>query len=228
MASRLDLWKNWNLTYAPEAYGPLMGAQSVQEEVYATIQYWIPAYIAAFNRMVGATALKPIFEYRHKPDYQTNPKTRGAAVLVEVPNTVGIPEVQGADGIIRSDWRVEVMVYYYGTQDWQDTQATCNAYEAMIRGLLVQNPGLQNGFTSDIKWLGSEYIEHEHTATRTVGVAHIRFNVTLPDTMRKWGGPPNPAYAPEGAITTPTTDPLPGAPTVDQVDVTLQKEPLDA
>ena len=228
MASRLDAWKNWDLTYAPEAFGALLGGESVGQEVYNTLELWLPAYIASFNRQIGTNALRPILEYRHKPEYQTNPKTRGAAILVEVPNTVGVPEVQGGSGVIRSDWHVEVMIYYYGTQDWQDTQRTAWAYEAMVRAALVQHPGLIHGITSEIKWLGSEYTEYDHSSTRTVGCAHIRFLVTVPNTMSRRGGPPSPDWAPAGAITSPTTDPLPGDPTVETTNIDLVKEPQDA
>jgi len=169
-------WTNWDLSYTNDAYGPLYGGHSVQEAFYNTLQTWLPSYIAEINRQIGATVLYEPYEYRHRPEFRTMPRGVSAAILVDVPNTIGIPQIHG--NTTRANWRVEVMVYVYGTKDWQETQAMTSAYAAAVRAAIIQHRGL-GGFAQTTNWEGEQYLEGEHTSGRTTGVAHLRFSVTV-------------------------------------------------
>lgn len=218
-----EWWTDWNFDYNNDtSYGPFFGAHSVQEAFYNTLQKWLPSYIAEFNRQLGSNVLYEPFEYRHRPDYRTLPKTVGAAILIEVPNTLGLPQVYQSG--IRCNWRVEALIYVYGTKDWQETQALTSAYAACLRSCIIQHRGLE-GFAETTLWDGEQYSEGEHSGTRTTGIAHLRFSVTVGNVMNMYGGAPSPQYAPEGAITGPSTQPSTPVPIADEVQVTVEKEP---
>jgi hypothetical protein len=222
MAQR-DWWTNWNLSYLGDIYGPLVGGHSVQEAVYRTLEEWLPSYIAEFNRNLGSEVLVKPFEYRHRPDFRTLPRNASAAILISVPSTVGPPEVY--QNAIRANWRVEAMVYVYGTKDWQETEALTQAYAACIRACIIQKRGL-DGFAETTLWDGEEYLEGEHSSGRTTGIAHVRFIVTVGNSMNMYGGTPSPQFAAAGAVTTPSTDVPSEVPIAEDVNVTITKEPL--
>jgi hypothetical protein len=222
MASR-DWWTNWNLGGADNVFGPLYGGHSVQEAFYNTMEKWLPSYIAEYNRALGSNVLMEPFEYRHRPDYRTLPRNASAAILVEVPNTIGRPQTYQES--TRANWRVEVMIYVYGTKDWQETQALTSAYAACVRTAMIQHRGLE-GFAETTIWDGEQYSEGEHSSTRTTGIAHLRFIVTVGNVMNMYGGVPSPQYAPTGAVTQPTVQPPTPTVQAEEVNVTLDKENL--
>ena len=216
-----DWWTNWDIAQADTVFGPLLGGHSVQEAFYNTMQKWLASYIAEFNRALGSNVLLEPFEYRHRPEYRTLPRSASAAVLVEVPHTVGKPEYY--QEFIRANWMVDVLVYVYGTKDWQETQALTQAYAACVRSCIVQHKGLE-GFAETTIWEGEEYMEGEHSSGRTTGVAHIAFTVTVGNAVKMYGGVPLPQFAPPGAVTYPTTLP-PTDPTVTTTaNVVVEKE----
>lgn len=218
-----DWWENWDLSYVDDVYGPVYGGHSVQEAFYRTLQEWFPTYIAEFNRKLGSKVLEVPFEYRHRPEYRTLPRNATAAVLVEVPKTVGLPEAY-QDGI-RTNWMVDVMVFIYGTKDWQETQALTQAYAACIRTCIIQNRGL-GGFAETTMWDGEEYLEGEHSSGRTTGVSHVRFTVTVGSAMNMYGGLPLEQYAGTGVNTAPTTNAPDPVPQVLTTNVEVQREEI--
>lgn len=222
MATR-DWWADWNLSYVSDPYGPVYGGHSVQEAVYNTLQKWLPSYIAEFNRSLGSKILVEPFEYRHRPEYRTLPRQASAAILISVPTTVGSPEVFQSG--VRANWRVEALIYVYGTKDWQETEALTQAYAACVRTCIVQQRGL-GGFAETTFWDGEEYLEGEHSSGRTTGIAHVRFVVTVGNAMNIYGGVPNADFAPTGAVTTPSTEPLTPTPTVETFDIEIEQEQL--
>jgi len=219
--ARRDWWTDWNLSYTDEVFGPLYGGHSVQEAFYKTLQEWLPTYIAEINRNLGSTVLVEPFEYRHRPEFRTLPRNASAAILVSVPNTIGIPRIY--QDAIRTNWRVEVMVYVYGTKDWQETQALTSAYAAAVRAAIIQHRGL-NGLAQTTIWEGEEYAEGEHSSGRTTGIAHLRFAVTVGNAMNMYGGPPSPEFAPTGMNTGPSTEAPEPLYEIESVNVNVDKE----
>ena len=223
MAKNVDWWKDWNLSYLPDSYGPIYGGHSIQEAMYSTLQKWLPSYIQETNRQIGHKALEIPKEYRFRPDYRTLPPNAKSAILIDVPGTIGHPEVH--QNFIRANWHAEVMVFYYGTSDWQETQAATHAYMACVRACILQHRGL-DGLAETTMWTGEEYKEGEHSSTRTTGIGMIYFNITIGNASNMFGGAPSPQYAPEGAVTDPSL--FPPSPSVEagEVNVTLHKESL--
>ena len=196
--AKKEWWTDWSMSNLDDAYGPVYGGHSVQEAFYTTLQTWFPTYIAEFNRALGTDALAVPFEYRHRPDYRTHPRNAKAAVLVTVPGTAGQPEIYQSN--VRAHFHVDVMVYLYGTTDWQETEALTQAYAACIRTCIVQNRSL-GGLAESTIWMGEEYLEGEHSSGRTTGVSHIRFLVTVANVMNIYGGVPAPSTsAPAAAV----------------------------
>jgi len=216
-------WSTWNLSYADSEFGDIYGGGSVQEAFYTTLQTWWPTYVAEVNRKLGASILEVPVEYRFRPDYRTLPREASAAILVTVPGTIGKPEVFQAG--VRAQWTVDVIIFVYGTQDWQETQALTYAYAACLRTLILQQRDL-GGFAQSTTWDSEKYLEGEHSGTRTTGVANLTFTVSLGNVTDVYGGPPDPLYTAPGNPTGPTTLPLAEQPTVTVAKPIIIKEPI--
>jgi hypothetical protein len=214
-------WTNWDLAYTPNEFGQVLGGGSVQEAFYNTLWKWFPTYVSEINRKLGSEILAVPREWRFRPDYRPMPKKAEAAILVTVPHTVGTPEIFKAG--IRAQWRVDVMVYFFGTQNWQETQALTYAYAACVRTLILQQSDL-GGLAQLTTWESEEYLEGEHSSTRTTGICHLSFIVTLGNVVDPDGGPASPLYAAPGTPTGPTTGSLPDQPNVATTKITISKE----
>jgi hypothetical protein len=201
MASQ-QWWTEWSTQDIGDVFGPVYGGHTVQEAFYNTLQTWLPTYIAEFNRALGSEVLVIPFEYRHRPEYRTLPKNSSAAILVTVPGTAGQPEI--FQNNVRAHFHVDVMVYIYGSTNWQETEALTQAYAACLRTCMVQNRSL-GGIAETTIWLGEEYLEGEHSSTRTTGVSHIRFLVTIANVMNIYGGVPTPSVAAPAAVSVAET-----------------------
>ena len=216
-------WYDWNLSYTDSAMGPMYGGGSVQEAFYQTLQKWFPTYVAEMNRKIGSDVLTASPEYRLEPNYRTLSKDVVASILVNVPHTVGKPENYTKG--VRAQWQVNVMVFVYGSKDWQETQALTYAYATCVRALILQQRGL-GGLASTTTWDGDEYLEGEHTSGRTTGIAHITFTVTVENVGEPFGGPPSAQFSPPGSITGPTLQPLPEQPSVATSGITITQESI--
>lgn len=216
-------WTQWFIDQGNTQYGPILGGTAVQEAMYNTLQMWLPSYVAETNRQLGGDILKNVIEYRHRPEFRTLPKNVECAILVVVPGTAGVP--QNFQESTRANWRVEVGAFIYGTKDWQETQALTSAYSACIRSCIIQHRDL-NKFAQTTKWMSESYLEGEHSATRTTGLAKINFEVTVGNNVTPFGGAPLPEFSPEGYPISPNDNPLPSLPTVEETDVTIEKEQI--
>ena len=216
-------WLDWNrLGYAnPDIFGPIVGGHTVQEAIYTTLQKWLPAYIAEFNRVLGGEILAVPTEYRVKPDNRNLTPKVEASVWVLCPGTYTKPERHGRQ--TRAVWNPQLSLCVNGTMDWQETQALTFAYGAAARTAIAQHESL-GGIAESTVWMGEEYREKEHLANRTIGLIVINFEVTTATTLDVHAGPPSPQYTALGSTSDPSTLPYPAAPDVIAAKVSVQKE----
>ena len=214
-------WLNWNYQYAnPDVYGPLVGGHTIQEGFYLTLQEWLPAYLAEFNRNLGADVLQLPRSYRLKPDWETLPKQQGACQILVICNgTKGTPQRQ--QHATRSTWETQMGIYVAGTKDWQETQAITLAYGAAARAAIAQHPGL-GGVAETTLWTGEKYLEKDHVSTRILSLLTVNFDVTIANTLDVFGGPPAPQYAAEGVQTEPSLLPPDPVPVAQTANVTVE------
>lgn len=214
-------WQDWGLSYLPDVYGEINGGHSVQEALYRTIEKWLPAYIREVNRNLGGEVLQIPKNYRRKPEFRPLQKGIDVAVLVAVNGTSGEPNRQ--QQAYRTNWDADVGVFVYGTTDWQETQALTLAYGACVRAAVIQHPSLgTDGLVSSVLWVSEDYKEGEHSSIRTAGLATVKFEITTPNAVTPWGGPPLEPYLPAGVSGEPSLDPPAPIVIVNDYDITVE------
>lgn len=179
-------WRSWNLKYMQDLYGPLAGGFSCIIAVENTLKQWLPAYLAEFNRSLGATVLKEPKTYEFRPTYSTAPRDKSPVLLVDCAETSDVP--QRLNSGIRAKWNVDVGVWLYGGTDWRQVQAVTYAYMAAIRAAVVQQ-GPNQEFIETAKWVGENYGEQDHSATITTGMGLVHFEISVLNAMSPFGGP---------------------------------------
>ena len=218
-------WLDWNLSYFPDAYGPIYGGHSVQQAMYNTLQKWLPTYIEVLNRHTGAD-LQQVKTYDRPIGYRPHTSGIDAQIDVIVPGTVGDPQ-QGRTNVngISSVWSAELSVFVYAGTNWQETLALTYAYGAAARAAIVQHGGLE-GFAQSTNWKGDAYFKGEPIQTRWQGIATIHFEVYVSPTIDQFAGPPSTLFAADGTPTEPTLFSIPNFPEVVEANTEVENQAI--
>lgn len=204
-------WESWNGNYLPDVYGPIYGGHSVQIAIVNTLRMWLPTYIKEFNRQLGGNILQIVQNYNRPADSREWSPDIDVEIDVTVPGTVGKPlSTNGVTGI-SSVWKADLEAFVYGGTNWQETLALAYAYGAAARGAIVQHQDLM-GFAETTNWVADSYFKGKDVGLRWVGIATISFEVSVLNTLSKYGGPPSAEYAATGTPSGPSLLPIPNFP----------------
>lgn len=200
---------------APDGLGPILGADDVRDAVNTTIGTWAPYYLSVLGARLAAAGLiggpsqlpdplPPFGQWTNELNYRNVGVGYSPAYEVTCPGTVGKPALKGTTVTVVYACAVRVQVF--GT-DWQTTADATSWYEKAVRAALLQHRSL-GGFAQATAWQGTAYHEVDHSSTRTEGVATLRFDVTVLDTLDVSRGPaslPAPPWSPPPTDPTATT-----------------------
>ncbi len=217
-----SFWREWNLSYVDDPYGPIYGGHAVQVAAVNTMRMWLPAYIKDFNRQFGGDILTVETESFRPFDDRSWGADTDVQIDVIVPGTTGKPYMTN-DGDLISCWKVEINANVYAGSDWQETLSLCYAYGAAVRACIMQHRDL-SGFAQTTMWTGEAYFKGKTTGDRYVGMATVSFDVTISNTVNTFAGPPAPQFAAEGTPTEPSLLPLPQFPDVLSTNVDLEQQ----
>ena len=208
-------WRNWSTTPSSDAIGPMIDGWALKQGLVNTLQLWLPTYVAEFNRQVGQSVMEVPYDYIHRPDERIPAKAPASAINTTILGTATTPERHG-DGSMLAAYHCKVFAYYYGTSDWNESEALLYAFAALVRQTIVQNPSL-GGVANTTKWTGIKFYQDKTLTSPLLQAlfADIDFVIVLSDVGNALGGVP-----------TPTLDPLSPLPTVTDVGVTVEAESL--
>jgi len=199
----------------PDLYGPLVATGDVRLAMRDFLTLWLPGYLTELNtRRALDPPLQQVQDWTVRPEYRSLPQTESPAIMVTAGQVMN-PQREG-DGSYRAHFPVRADVVLWGG-DWEPTEDLCGLYSLAVVAAVVQHPSLpvtvgQHGPAHSTRWVGTRYVEVEHSSTRTLGVAQISFDVEMDDVVSTVAGPD-----------TPGADPvLP--PLVETIVVTVNKE----
>jgi hypothetical protein len=209
----------------PDSLGPLVGADDVRDSLKATIDEWSPFYLAVISsrlaeaQRIGGPSQAPnplqsFGTWVNEPEARSWGTGMPACYLVTCPGTIGEPRIEGSRKVWAT-WRAQVIVNVFGT-DWQLTADLTSWYEKAVRASVLQHGSL-GGISDKTRWVGNTYAGKEHEGNRVFGQLVMGFDVLTPDVIDLSRGP---ATVPDPPI------PPPDDPTVETVDVAVDRVPL--
>lgn len=199
---------------SPDIFGPIVTSRDVRQALRDTIRLWATSYIDVMAARSGLD-LPPIGHWEAIYEDRAMPADQQVACWV---TTVGTdpkhPPTRQGDGTYLATWLAQANLVIYG-RSWDEAHDRMALYSAAIRAAVAQHGSL-GGFASATVWLGDATQERERQRTRTVLVGIVLFRITVNGAVNTADGPKT-APAPPGAS---------GGPTVDQVNITINKEPI--
>lgn len=181
-------------------YGRVITGSDVRAAAQATLQRWLPTYLAEMQRQKNLT-LPPVRHYSTGIPDDTPPDQLPGVVLV-APGITGEPERRGA-GRYDAWWALGVgVVVAHKERDtaclWAET------YTGALKACLVQQKAL-GGFASDLEWVDEEVTQADWNTTYSVWAGALEFTVFVENVLD----------ASAGLASPPSPDPLAAVQTVE-------------
>lgn len=203
-----------------EVFGEIKTGAHVEAALISTIEEWIETYLAEVERQasIEARKLPAPRSYSTVNEFRKWPEEQIPAVVVVSPGLATSGIMVEGNGQVNATFLAGIAVVV-SAKDKASTNMLAKSYAAAIRTLILQHPSL-GGFSRGVTLLDESYNDGPPEDERTLGAAQVQFEVEVPDVSWSKGGltaPPDDPY-----------DPDPTFPTVDETDVTINKEAVDA
>lgn len=194
-------------------YGTIIDGGTVERAVQATLQTWLPTYLAEVARQnsLNPASLTSIRDWRivNELEAPLGPKQLPALWLVS-PGLEGEP--YQAEDTFSASWLV-TMAVIVSARDHTQTIHIARLYTAAVRAALTQKPPTDIP-VSDCRWLDESYDRGPAILENTIAYGTLTFRVTVDDVLAPFGGPDEPPADP--------IEPLPDTPNVTAVALQLE------
>lgn len=200
----------------PDAFGAIKTGTDLRRAALATLQLWMPTYIAEIARQAGLVppgipGLAAIASWQVVANFDELPDSNLPCLMVTSPGVAGKP-VRHGSGLTDVIWGLDVYVVISG-QDWGDTADKVGYYAAAARAALAQHGSL-GGLAEWTRWEGESYGRIPQRQSRTLGGALVMFHSCVRSVLNTHAGPATifgggtgPDTPPFDVLATPT--PLP-------------------
>lgn len=123
-------------------FGPIVTASTVEQATIATLQAWLPTYIAELERREGLDpgSVAAIRSWATVNKFRRAPQEQLPAAIVVSPGISQPPERRG-DGLIDAWWRIGVAIVVFASTR-EATNDLAKLYAAAVRTIIVQKPAL--------------------------------------------------------------------------------------
>jgi hypothetical protein len=171
-------------------YGRIVTGMDVRAAAQATLERWLPSYLAEMQRQKNLT-LPPVRHYSTGIDPAT-PADKLPGVVLVAPGITGTPERRGA-GVYDAWWALGVGVVV--AHELRDTACLwAETYTGAIKACLVQQKSL-GGFAADLEWVDEEVTQADWNTTYSVWAGALEFTVLVPAVLDSSGGLASPPVA---------------------------------
>lgn len=190
---------------ANEVFGRIIDGGQVEDAVIATLQLWLPTYIAevAAQNGLDRSAIPNIRSYHTVNSYDKWPEDQLPSLVVI---SGGVPDdiTVASGGVHRAQFAFGFAVFCSANTE-SNTARMAKRYAAAIRACFVQHQSL-GGFARGVEWKGEVYDDVESVDSRSLASARGVYLVEVDDVVSSGKGPsepepkPNPAEAYEPVI----------------------------
>jgi hypothetical protein len=171
-------------------YGRVITGSDVRAAAQATLERWLPSYLAEMQRQKNLT-LPPVRHYSTGIDPST-PADELPGVVLVAPGITGDPERHAA-GRYDAWWALGVGVVV--AHKHRDTACLwAETYTGALKACLMQQKDL-GGFASDMTWVDEEVTQADWNTTYAVWAGALEFSVFVENVLDASAGlivPPSP------------------------------------
>lgn len=177
-----------------DIFGPVIVDTQVGHAIEATLQLWMPTYLAMVTRKLTSLGvdigyLPTPASYVHTSDPDHFPEEKPPCIVIAIPGTIGKPLRDARN--YRAMWDARVTVFVTAPNRAM-TSALEKYYATAIRTLLLNKRSL-GGFAEGIDWSGVTYgVRIADEDKRTLGSSECRFAVDVRDVVQVFAGPLQP------------------------------------
>jgi hypothetical protein len=197
---------------ADEIFGPLVTGSDVEQWTLATLQLWMPEYLAWTERRTGRTAHAIAAPAQWAVGATTDGWPTGTlpSVLVVSPGLVRWTRHDGARSI-RGKYQLGVAVAV-SAADRAAADRLARDYAGALRALMLQNPTL-GGHVETLELVQEDYAPLTDAGGLARGTARVTFRVHVRGLASVGGGPKVPRADPY--------QPYPSSPLVELAELTV-------
>lgn len=178
---------------ATNVYGPSVSVAQVEKLVIGALEDWLPFYLGERERLDGYEPgdLPIPLGYVRASEFAKWPEDSLPVVLVVSPGTSRIRKRD--DGKHEISWNVGVAPVVKDRSQ-EDSRDLASAYGTAIRDAIVQHKLLRStrypdGIEGSVELRAESYTDLAFDSTRTLGTAHIVFEVSVDNAVSTAAGP---------------------------------------
>jgi hypothetical protein len=203
----------------PSIFGPGIAGSDVEGWTLALLRRWFSTYLAEVERQHSLVAgeLPRPKGWALGPSFDKWPEDQVPGVLVGSTGIVQTPQ-RGGDGGYSVRFQIDVGVVCSARTQAESHQLAM-LYGLAVRWLVIQRPNLDAG-AQGVDWLGESYTDLGYDDTRSLYASRDLFAVQVDNVTYGNAGP----TAPDAPLT-PDTDPWADWPTVETVEVEVDRQP---
>jgi len=209
---------------ATDIFDRIVSANQIEEALRDHLKLWMPVYLQEMELQLGRTRRKvPVpRSFMIAGALEQLRENQLPGILVQSPGITGLPYHDGS-GMYTATWRMAI-TGLISALDQDSTRAVAKLYGAAMRAIVVQKPTL-GGFAINSVWTSESYNDlPSPDGERNLTLVMVHADVTVEDVVNKMGGPRTyPAPDPPD----PATQPGSHWPLVQEVDIDVEKEPID-
>ena len=170
-------------------FGDIVTGADVEAAVQATIERWMPDYLAEVGAKYGyARGSLPLFRsFVPSLTIDTFEEDQTPSCVIVSPGTLSNPEKRQRAMHARFALGIGCIV---SGKDKDNTRLLARIYAAAVRTLIIQKPSLGE-FAEGVNWISERYdaITALESASRTLGAGVLQFGVDVGYVNQAYGGP---------------------------------------
>ena len=173
-----------------EVFGRMLSGSQIEDQVNIALRKWFPTYLHEVERQMGLPV--DTFDipenYTDRNRFDMEAPEQLPKIVVIAPGTVGPPLKKGT-GVYDATWRIGIGVAV-GAETEQESNTLCKGFGAAVRGIMLQNSGLNVIGCIDIIWTDESHDDVPvPNRVQLVKAASLYFNATFAAVVRRGGGP---------------------------------------
>jgi hypothetical protein len=180
-----------------ERVGPIKHAGDVEAATIATLQKWLPTYLAETARQHDLTRIATPKSWATASAYDRWPEQQLPAIIVSAPGTEGDPRVDG-DRVYAADYELRVTAEVIARHG-NEARLLGQLYAGAVRVAMMQRRSLGDGMRVT-DWRGESNTTLEIVDRRTRFGAQNIFRVAVPNLFTERGALSDPILSDPGDL----------------------------